>query len=152
MLRFCPPPPNYFGLKFLGPPLKLGGWLLPWKSFTIFHKLILYFEVINIDFWQVWHFDVKDTGWVGLWNLASIWRKLNMSIYSFNRQLKKNTEPKLSYHIYFSTGTYSAWKIHLGLGYWLFQKKPKTGGKGESWQYTPQNCSICHFTLLRGHS
>ena len=23
-------------------------------------------EVINIDFWQIWHFDVKDTGWVGL--------------------------------------------------------------------------------------
>ena len=23
-------------------------------------------EVINIDFWQIWHFDVKSTGWVGL--------------------------------------------------------------------------------------
>ena len=25
-----PPPPIYFGLKFLGPPLRLGGRLLPW--------------------------------------------------------------------------------------------------------------------------
>ena len=24
------------------------------------------FKVINIDFWQIWHFDVKDTKWVGL--------------------------------------------------------------------------------------
>ena len=23
-------------------------------------------EVINIDFQQIWHFDVKGTGWVGL--------------------------------------------------------------------------------------
>ena len=23
-------------------------------------------EVKNIDFWQIWHFDVKGTGWVGL--------------------------------------------------------------------------------------
>ena len=23
-------------------------------------------EVINIDFWQIWHFDVKGTGCVGL--------------------------------------------------------------------------------------
>ena len=23
-------------------------------------------EVTNIDFWQIWHFDVKGTGWVGL--------------------------------------------------------------------------------------
>ena len=23
-------------------------------------------EVINIDFWQIWHFDVKGTGWVDL--------------------------------------------------------------------------------------
>ena len=22
------------------------------------------FEVINIDFWQIWHFDGKGTGWV----------------------------------------------------------------------------------------
>ena len=22
--------------------------------------------VINIDFWKIWHFDVKGTGWVGL--------------------------------------------------------------------------------------
>ena len=25
-------PPNYFGLKFLGPPLKLGVGLLPWGT------------------------------------------------------------------------------------------------------------------------
>ena len=24
------------------------------------------FEVIGINFWQIWHFDVKDTGWVRL--------------------------------------------------------------------------------------
>ena len=24
------------------------------------------FEGINIDFWQIWHFDVNGTGWVGL--------------------------------------------------------------------------------------
>ena len=23
------------------------------------------FEGINIDFWQIWHFDVNGTGWVG---------------------------------------------------------------------------------------
>ena len=23
-------------------------------------------EVVNIDFWQIWHFNVKGTGWVGL--------------------------------------------------------------------------------------
>ena len=23
-------------------------------------------ELMNIDFWQIWHFDVKGTGWVGL--------------------------------------------------------------------------------------
>ena len=22
--------------------------------------------VINISFWQIWHFDIKGTGWVGL--------------------------------------------------------------------------------------
>ena len=24
------------------------------------------FEVKNITFWQIWHFDVKEAGWVGL--------------------------------------------------------------------------------------
>ena len=24
------------------------------------------FEVIKIDFWQIWFFDIKGTGWVGL--------------------------------------------------------------------------------------
>ena len=24
------------------------------------------FEFINIDLWEIWHFDVKGTGWVGL--------------------------------------------------------------------------------------
>ena len=24
------------------------------------------FEAINIDFWQIWHYDAKDAGWVGL--------------------------------------------------------------------------------------
>ena len=23
-------------------------------------------ELMNIDFWQIWHFDEKGTGWVGL--------------------------------------------------------------------------------------
>ena len=35
------------------------------KSFIKIPTLILY-EVINIDFCQIWHFDVKGTGWVGL--------------------------------------------------------------------------------------
>ena len=24
------------------------------------------FEIININFWQIWNFDVKGTGWLGL--------------------------------------------------------------------------------------
>ena len=36
------------------------------KSFI--KNLYTYFisEVIDIDFWQIWHFDGKGTGWVGL--------------------------------------------------------------------------------------
>ena len=36
------------------------------KSFIIFSTLTFKFEVININFWQIWHFDVKDTGQMGL--------------------------------------------------------------------------------------
>ena len=32
-----------------------------WNFYTSFTS-----EVINIDFWPIWHFDVKGTGWVGL--------------------------------------------------------------------------------------
>ena len=28
--------------------------------------IYLNWEVGNINFWQIWHFDIKDTGWVGL--------------------------------------------------------------------------------------
>ena len=34
---------------------------LHWNSYTNFIS-----EVINIDFRQIWHFDMKGTGWVGL--------------------------------------------------------------------------------------
>ena len=34
------------------------------KSFIKFSNFI--FEVINIDFWQICHFDVNGTGWVNL--------------------------------------------------------------------------------------
>ena len=36
------------------------------KKFHYISYTNFIFEVINIDFWQTWHFDVKDTGWVGL--------------------------------------------------------------------------------------
>ena len=38
------------------------------KSFIKIPTLILYlsYEVMNIDFPQIWHFEVKGTGWVGL--------------------------------------------------------------------------------------
>ena len=28
-------------------------------------------KVININFWQIWYFDIKDTGWLGLQLIAS---------------------------------------------------------------------------------
>ena len=31
-------------------------------------------EVININFWQIWHFDLRGTGWVGL-ELSIIFRQ-----------------------------------------------------------------------------
>ena len=38
-LIFCSvPPPNYFGLKFLGPPLKLGGAA---TMDVIYHQIVL---------------------------------------------------------------------------------------------------------------
>ena len=38
-LFFCtgPPPPNYFGLKFLGPRLKLGGAATSWSTYSWNH-------------------------------------------------------------------------------------------------------------------
>ena len=30
-------------------------------------------EVINIDFWQIWYFDVKGTGGGWVWNLGKLW-------------------------------------------------------------------------------
>ena len=36
------------------------------KSFIKIPTLILYLKLKNIDFRQIWHFDVKATGWVGL--------------------------------------------------------------------------------------
>ena len=36
------------------------------ESFIIFATVHLFYEVININFWQIWNFDVKYTGWVGL--------------------------------------------------------------------------------------
>ena len=38
------------------------------KSFIKLHKLHtnFLFGIINVDFWQIWHFDVKGTGWMGL--------------------------------------------------------------------------------------
>ena len=38
---------------------------LLWKFYYIFYINFIS-EVINIDFWQIWYFDVKDTVWVGL--------------------------------------------------------------------------------------
>ena len=29
-------------------------------------KSFIVFEVININFWEIWYFDIKDTGWVDL--------------------------------------------------------------------------------------
>ena len=34
------------------------------KSFTKNFYTNFIFEVINIDFWHIWHFDGKGTGWV----------------------------------------------------------------------------------------
>ena len=34
------------------------------KSFIKISTLVFISEVINIDFWQIWHFGVKGTGWV----------------------------------------------------------------------------------------
>ena len=36
------------------------------KSFIKISTLVFISEVINIDFWQIWHFGVKGTGWVRL--------------------------------------------------------------------------------------
>ena len=36
------------------------------KSFIKIPTLILLSEVINIDFWQIWYFHAKGTGWLGL--------------------------------------------------------------------------------------
>ena len=41
--------------------------LCEWKkSFTKIPTPILKSEVTNINFWQIWHFDMKGTVWVGL--------------------------------------------------------------------------------------
>ena len=43
-------------------------YALVWKKEKFHYNFETNFisEVINIDFWQIWHFDVKGAGWVGL--------------------------------------------------------------------------------------
>ena len=36
------------------------------KSFIKVSTLILYLKLQTSFFWPIWHFDVKDTGWVSL--------------------------------------------------------------------------------------
>ena len=50
-------------------------WFMHWFIYTIVWKkeklhqnsyTNFISEVVNIDFWQIWHFNVKGAGWVGL--------------------------------------------------------------------------------------
>ena len=50
-------------------------WFMHWFIYTIVWKKAklhqnsytnFISEVVNIDFWQIWHFNVKGAGWVGL--------------------------------------------------------------------------------------
>ena len=43
-------------------------YALVWKKEKLYKNSYTNFisEVINIDFWRIWHFDVKGTEWVGL--------------------------------------------------------------------------------------
>ena len=50
-------------------------WFMHWFIYTIVWKkeklhqnsyTNFISEVVNIDFWQIWHFNVKGVGWVGL--------------------------------------------------------------------------------------
>ena len=50
-------------LKF---PAKKACCLLCRKKLHYISGTNFIFEVINMNFWQIWHFDVRDTGWVGL--------------------------------------------------------------------------------------
>ena len=36
------------------------------KSFIKIPTLILYLKLQTLFFWQIWHYGVKGTGWVGL--------------------------------------------------------------------------------------
>ena len=49
------------------------------------------FEVININFQQIWHFDVKRIGWVGL----QLWDCRHITLITFNRfcPLSRNPVP-----------------------------------------------------------
>ena len=38
-------------------------YALVWKKEKVYSLIS---EVVNIDFWQIWYFEVKGTGWVGL--------------------------------------------------------------------------------------
>ena len=43
-------------------------YAIVWKKEKLHYNSYTNFisEVVNIDFWQIWHFDVKGTGWVVL--------------------------------------------------------------------------------------
>ena len=46
------------------------------KEKILYINSVFEVKVININFWQIWNFDVKGTGWLGLQLIASFWRKL----------------------------------------------------------------------------
>ena len=45
------------------------------KEKILYTNSVFEVKAINIDVWQIWHFDVKGTGWVGL-QLSIILTKL----------------------------------------------------------------------------
>ena len=51
------------------------------------------FEGINTDFWQIWHFDVNNTGWVGLCLGIVLMKTLRR--FDCEWPLSNDDEPKL---------------------------------------------------------
>ena len=68
---------------------------LHWNSYTSFIS-----EVVNIDFRQIWHFDVKGTGWVGL-KLSVILRqtvgRFDMWVTPYAKKIEAQVQKWMSY-------------------------------------------------------
>ena len=86
-------------------------YAIVWKKEKLHYNSYTNFisEVVNIDFWQIWHFDVKGTGWVVL-ELSIIFmqivRRFDMWVTPYIAIL---TLAKLKYFMSKDLGTKTLW-------------------------------------------